>query len=124
MNEEVEQSTTTAAEIVAALVDTMSLHDVPVTGRAKGMIGRQAKELLADGFTAETVLAASVIALRRGEPHVAHFIAQDIVLMLAGQKITRSDYEREMKAASMALNPAMQRIDAVLDELEERRRQR
>ena len=95
----------TARDVLAAAIDTMAIHGVPVTSRAKGMIARQAKELLGDGFSPDTVLAASVIAIRRGEPQSVHFIAQDIALTQSGQRLSRKDYEGELRAASDRLHP-------------------
>lgn len=102
-----------AQDIVRAVVDTMALHQVPVTGRARGIIGKQAKELLADGFSPATILAAATIALRRAEPHVTHFIAQDIALAQAGQLLSRSQYKRELEDATSRLNPALERIRGI-----------
>jgi hypothetical protein len=98
----------TGGDIVAAVVDTLRVYDVPMTGRAKGMIGKQAKELLADGFPPETILAASVLAVRRGQPHVAHFIAQDIALMQAGQHLSRAEYQKELESAKQSLDASKQ----------------
>lgn len=95
----------TAQDIVGTMVSSMKERGVPVTSRARAIIGKQAKELLADGFEPETVYAASVIALRRGEPHVVHYIAQDMVLARAGQRVTRAEYNRELQNATAALRP-------------------
>ena len=95
--------------IVKAVCDTMSVYNVPITSRARAIIGKQAKELLADGFDPETVLAASVIALRRGQPQVAHFVAQDIVLAQAGQHLSRQEYEQEIVRAKASLDPVRKR---------------
>lgn len=117
---EIEPRATNAGEIVGAMVDTLRVYNVPVTGRAKGMIGRQAKELLVDGFEPDVILAASVLALRRGEPQNMHFIAQDIVLMQAGQLLSRKDYRDELGRAAAQLNPS--RGEELAREAYERRR--
>jgi uncharacterized membrane protein len=60
------------------------------------------------------VLAAAVVAIRRGEPHVMHFIAQDMAVTAAGQRITRKEYEAELRAASERLDPQKQATQALL----------
>lgn len=94
-----------AADIVGAAVDTLSLHDVPVTGRARAMIGKQAKELLADGFPPQTVLLAAVTSLRRGAPQHMHFVAQDIAITEAGQRMTRKQYEQALDGRARTFDP-------------------
>jgi hypothetical protein len=107
----------TAQDIVTALVDMMSAHGAPVTSRARGVIGKQAKDLLKDGFRPEVVYAAAAIALRRGQPHITHHIAQDIVLTETGQHLTRAEYQRDIARAKQNLNAqAMREADARLKE--------
>jgi hypothetical protein len=86
----------TAQIVVSTLTDTMAANGVPVTSRTKGMIARQAKELLDDGFEVELVLVAAVISVRRGVPAHMHFIAQDLAVARAGQRISRQGYEAEL----------------------------
>lgn len=114
MGQELERAIN-AGDVIAAVVDTMALHDVPVSSRAKGILAKQAKELLEDGFDADTVLAASVIALRRGQPHVAHYVAQDLALAQKGQHLTRDDYRAELASAKQHLDPVRQGLSSTLD---------
>jgi hypothetical protein len=95
----------TASTILSAAIDTLAVYEIPVTSRAKGMLARQAKELLQDGFPAEVILTASVLSIQRGAPGHMHYIAQDIVVARAGKRITRSRYERELNAAHKLLDP-------------------
>jgi hypothetical protein len=103
---EAQGKTITAQTIVGAVCDQMAVYSVPITSRARAILGKQAKELLADGFAPDVILASCVIALRRSEAHVAHHIAQDIVLMQAGRKLSRADYNAEMAQAQARLDPA------------------
>jgi len=96
----------TAQAVVSATIDTMKLHGIPVTSRVKGMLGVQAKELLEDGFDADVILTASVLAIRRGAPGHMHHIAQDLVVARAGQRLGRRDYDAQLDAAQKLLDPA------------------
>ena len=86
-----------AQTVIGDVVDAFGAYDIPVSSRARGMIGKQAVDLLASGFDYEVVVLASVTAIRRGEPQNAHFIAGDLVLARAGQRVTRRDYERALQ---------------------------
>lgn len=97
MENSLEPRAKTARDVVAAVVDTFQAKGVPIASRHKGMIARQAKELLSDGFEFETVTVAAVIALRRAEPQNLHFIAADLVMARAGEKMTRREYERALQ---------------------------
>lgn len=96
-----------AGDVVATVVDIFAEQGIPVAGRFRGMLGRAAKDLLDSGFDYQTVIVASVMAVKRGVPQHATFIAQDLVMARAGQRMTRKEYER-----------------AIEDELEIRRRER
>jgi hypothetical protein len=86
-----------AADILAAVIDVFTENNVPITSRAKGMIGRQAKELLEDGFDHSTIVVAAVTVLRRGDPHNLHFVAQDLVMARAGRRMTRREYYQALE---------------------------
>ena len=86
-----------AQEVIANVVDTFSEKGIPIPSRHKGIIGKQAKELLADGFDVSTLTIAAVVALKRGEPQNMHFVASDLVMARAGQKLSRSEYERMLR---------------------------
>lgn len=82
-----------AATVLRVVAETFAEHGVPVSSRHKAIIGKQAKELLEDDFDEQTVIVASVIALRRGQPQNMHFVAADLVMARAGQRMTRREYE-------------------------------
>lgn len=106
----------TARDVVAAVIDTMRLHHVPIAPRAKGIIAKKSKELLEAGFRPEVVLAAAVESLRRNETHQMDLIAQDIALVQSGQRRTRTDTQRALAEAAAALDPAMVKIRAAMKE--------
>lgn len=86
-----------AGTVIKNVIDLFSAHGVPISSRHKGMLARQSKELITDGFDAGTVTVAAVIALKRGEPQNLHFIAADLVMARAGQRMTRREYERALQ---------------------------
>lgn len=88
-----------AGSVIGAVVDLLGAHDIPISERHRGMLGKQAKDLLASGFDVDAVVLACVTALRRGEPQNAHFIAADLVTAKAGQRMTRREYERALEDA-------------------------
>lgn len=100
----------TAQDIIAALVDLMKANGVPVSSRAKGVLAKQTKQLLADGFTPQIVSVAALVALRRSAPHLCDRIAQDLALTLAGQAMTRDEYRREVQKLDPQANVMHERI--------------
>ena len=86
-----------AGDVIAVVCDVFREQGIPVASRHRAILGKQAKELLKDGFTFETLVIASVTALRRGEPQNMHFIAADFVMARGGQRMTRRDYERALQ---------------------------
>lgn len=94
-----------ASTILSAAIDTLALHDVTaIPGRWKAMIGKQAKELLGDGFDPETILVAAVAALRRGEPHRMFWIAGDLSLAKGGALMSRAEYRSQIADAALRLS--------------------
>lgn len=87
----------TARDVLIVVCDTFSAKGIPLPSRHKGIIARQSKELLDDGFDFETVVVSSVIALRRAQPQNLHFIATDLVMARAGERMTRREYERALQ---------------------------
>ena len=94
---ELELPQRTGQDVVGTVMDIFIEKGIPVSSKARGMIGRQAKELLSDGFDYETLVISAVMALRRGEPHRMHWIASDLVMARAGEKMDRRSYERALQ---------------------------
>lgn len=87
----------TARDVVAAVIDTFRAHGIPIPSRHKGIIARHAKLLLEDGFEYETVVVASVIALKRGVPQHVDYIASDLVMARSRQRMSRREYEKAIQ---------------------------
>lgn len=86
-----------AGDILAAVVEAFSEMGIPIASRHRAIIGKQAKELLADGFDPHTLILAAAISLKRMEPQNLHFIAGDLVMARGGVRMTRREYERAMQ---------------------------
>jgi hypothetical protein len=89
----------TAQDLVQVVVDRFALAGVIVPPRHRGMIASQAKELLDAGMDFGDVVVAAIIAVRRGSPQHLHYIAGDVNVAKAGQRISRREYERELEDA-------------------------
>lgn len=113
LGDDLQRREPTARDIVAATIDTLRLHGVPLMPRGKGIIARKSKELLQAGFEPEVVLTAAVIGVRRGEPQQMDYIAQDIALVQAGQRMTRADFAAELKHAEAKLRLAPGEYEAI-----------
>lgn len=108
----------TAADIIGAMVDVLALDGIPVSGRAKGMIGRQAKELLSDGFDPDVILRASVASYCRAQPHIMHLLAIEITTAEAGKHMSPLEWREKVnnyKAASEGPSVTQQLVQSVYD---------
>ncbi len=86
-----------AGDVLAAVSEAFTAKGIPISTRHRGILGKQARELIDSGFEFDAVVLACVMALRRGEPQNAHFIAGDLVTAKAGQRLTRREYERALQ---------------------------
>jgi hypothetical protein len=86
-----------AHDVMATVIDTFQAKGIPLPRRFKGMIAKNAKELLEDGFDFETVAIAAVIACKRGQPYALPYIAGDIVMARSGERMTRREYEKALE---------------------------
>jgi hypothetical protein len=91
-----ETTEVTAQDVVAQVVDTCGRTGLLLPGSWRGIIGRHAKGLLADGFPPDMVTGACYMAVLRGRPEIAQHIAGDIMLAHAGQKMSRTEYESKL----------------------------
>jgi len=89
----------TAQDVVRVLVDRFEPLGVVIPPRHRGMIASQAKELLDAGMDFGDVVLSAIVAVRRGTPQHVHYIAGDVGVAKAGQRITRRQYERELEDA-------------------------
>ncbi len=86
-----------AGDVLAAVSEAFTAKGIPISTRHRGILGKQARELIDSGFEFDAVVLACVMALRRGEPQNVHFIAGDLVTAKAGQRLTRREYERALQ---------------------------
>jgi hypothetical protein len=89
------QEIETAHDVVKLACDV--LEGTPIPSAHRGIIGRHAKLLLADGFDGELLVVAAVTALRRGAPQHMQFIAADLAMARGGKRMTRREYERALQ---------------------------
>lgn len=123
-----------AHDVMAAAIGHLNYADggIVVGRRERGILARQAKELLADGYPPVTVARALVVAWRRGEPHNAWRVCGDLARAEAGLHIDRGDYRQLLRdfadpAAAARRTEHQQmydRLDRVGREREERRQRR
>jgi len=85
-----------AGDVVATVVDWCSSRHMPLARQWKGMIARQAKTLLEDGFSFEVVAMAAIFSIRRGAPQHMHFLAGELTAVRAGEWISTRDEWRRM----------------------------
>lgn len=90
-------TTFNAGDAVAAIVDSLKIHGVRLPPAWRGILGRHTKALLDDGYPPEEVVAAGVVAVRRGAPQLMQFIAGDLSLVRAGIRLDRHGYETELR---------------------------
>ena len=85
-----------AHDVMAATIGYLNRTEggVTVGSRERGILARQAKELLTDGYPPHTVARALVVAWQRGEPHNAWRVCGDLTRAEAGLHIDRADYRR------------------------------
>lgn len=91
-----ETTEVTAQDVVRQVVDTCNRTGLLLPSSWRGIVGRHAKTLLADGFPPDMVTGACYMAVLRGRPEIAQHIAGDIMLAHAGQKMSRSEYEQKL----------------------------
>lgn len=86
-----------AAGVIALVADNFAVKEIPLPRAHLAMLGRHAQALLDDDFQWETVVIAAAIALRRGTPQHLQYIASDVVMAQAGERMSRRDYERALQ---------------------------
>jgi hypothetical protein len=87
-----------AGDVLARVIDELRLARLPLSSQAKGIIAKQIKSLLEDGFDWQIVGHAAVLAIKRGTPQHTHFIAGDLAAASAGVWLsTREEYRRAVQ---------------------------
>jgi hypothetical protein len=103
-----------AGDALAHVIDWFRERGMPLTRQAKGMLARQAKDLLEDGFDYELVVASAILSVRRCTPQHMHFIASDLAAARAGQWISTRDAYRKSIEDSVEL--ARDRVNRLVEE--------
>jgi hypothetical protein len=117
-----------AGRVVGSVVTTCQVANCLVPPSWRGIIGKHAKALLDDGFPGDLVTAACYMAVLRGRPEIAQYIAGDLMLAGSGQAMSRGEYEQKLalyaagngRAAEM-LAEQRERIAKRDEEIERRR---
>jgi hypothetical protein len=86
-----------SAGVVAIVCDNFTAKMLPIPRAHIAILGKHAKALLEDGFEWETVVVAAAIALRRGQPQFLQYIASDVVMAKAGERMSRRQYEQMLQ---------------------------
>ena len=85
-----------AGRVVGSVVVTCERTGCLVPPSWRGIIGRHAKGLLEDGFPGDLVTAACYMAVLRGRPELAQYIAGDLMLARSGQAMSRGEYAQKL----------------------------
>lgn len=86
-----------AARVVGSVVVTCQAANMLVPGSWRGIVGRHAKSLLEEGFPGDMIVAASILAIKRGKPQLLQYIAGDLMLASSGFAMSRSEYETKLQ---------------------------
>lgn len=106
----VEKRVTPGQALYAAVVDELSADGLRMTSSIIARVVKTGKAALADGVEPEMVLTGCLLALKRGAPHLADSIINDVVLAKAGAKLSRTEYESMMQTISRSNRPGVQRF--------------
>jgi hypothetical protein len=109
-----------AAQVIASIADTAKHTGLQIPPSWRNIVGAHAKTMLADGISDDVVTAACYMAVLRGKPQIAQYIAGDLLLAASGMAMSRSEYEQKL-ALYAAGNGSSRRL---LDEQKERLAQR
>ncbi len=86
----------TGATVVASIAEAAAVTGLHIPPAARGIVGRHAKTMLDDGMRPDLVTAACYMAILRGRPEVAQYIALDLSLREAGMEMTPKEYEEKL----------------------------
>lgn len=114
-----------AGDVIATVAEHATTTGAILSSRERGILARQAKELLGDGYDPVTVARACLVAWRRGEPHNAWRVCGDLNRAETGQHMTAQEYRRELwKLAHPDTMTMLDRLDRIARERRERIEQR
>jgi hypothetical protein len=110
----------TAGKVIADIMVTAKQTGLQIPPSWRSIAGKHAKAMLDDGIPGDVVTAACYMAILRGKPQLAQYIAGDLLLAASGQAMSRSEYEQKL-ALYAAGNGSSRRL---LEEQKERLAQR
>lgn len=90
----------TAQTVLAAVVEQAASVGVPVSSRARGMLGKQVKQLLSDGYDPECLRIACIEAIRQNSPMRLERIASAIAVARVGQWQTQDEFRKRIEDMS------------------------
>ena len=105
-----------AGDAIAATVDVIGF----IVPQFKARIGKHAKELLDGGCPADTVVAACVMGVRMGRPHLVQTYAQEIQNAKAGLTVDWPAYRAAIQKLNHDNKPKTA-IDVAFDTMREER---
>lgn len=88
-----EELAPSGAQVVAFVCDYSGITLPPSW---KGIVGRHARAMLEEGIPVDIVNAACLLAVKRGRPEVAQYVAGDLLLAAAGEYMSRQEYEQKL----------------------------
>jgi len=87
----------TAQTVVSDAVDEARAVGLPVSRRSIGMLAKQAKELLEDGFDGDCLRFACWLAIQQNAPHRLTWIAGDVAGVQAGTLMDSRTYRQRLQ---------------------------
>lgn len=110
-----------AQDVIRALVDILSFDNMVISSRSKGILARQTKELLADGFNPDLVLRGAMAAFLRGQPATMYLLTEEIQSADAGKHISPREW-REQVNSWTASNKPKSSLQQLINEVYDRKR--
>ncbi len=103
-----------AADVVGFVCDNTGIIMPP---QWRSTLGKMAKAMLAEKIPVDIVNAACYMAVLRGKPYLAQYIAGDLMLAASGERMDEREYQTKLAMYSAQHNGSR----SLLDEQRERR---
>jgi len=102
-----------AGDAIAAVVD---MYGMPIPRSLKARMGKDAKELLEDGFDPNTVCAAMLWAVKLARPHLVPSLALEMQSAQHGVLGTFPEYQGYLRQLNRQQKPELSSIRTALEE--------
>ena len=96
-----------AGDCIAAVCE---MYDGPIPSQWRARLGKDAKQLLEDGFKPNLVVAAALTAVRMARPHLVVSFVMEMQNAQTGQMIDWGEYRRGLHQVRVTSDPSRQRI--------------